>query len=279
MTINSAHSVPTIANSTDDEALGPDSGQERRGGTHRGTASSGERASSTHNESPDRRLANEHAVLLRSVTARVDKVIEAVAANRWPELELAALIDYLRSELISQTLIEERLLFVAADAESSAEAFSRLSRDHVRLRFALEALTDVAHENGRRDPQTLVAMLRDLLTQLTEHLIREQGTLSKYSSWLDWHQAVVAMERHPHAWYSLTHERVINLSDFPMGQAFAVLRPRIQQMQPGEQIELVSCEDPKVVCIRLLRDLDIVVRYLSEGPRTWRVTVTRRSGE
>jgi len=81
------------------------------------------------------RLAAEHADLLRNVVARADDMLATAATSRWPERELADLIDYLRSELITQTRIEEQLLFANAE-HSSSEAMSRLARDHVRLRWA-----------------------------------------------------------------------------------------------------------------------------------------------
>jgi uncharacterized protein (DUF2249 family) len=224
------------------------------------------------------RLAAEHADLLRNVVARADDVLATAATSRWPERELADLIDYLRSELITQTRIEEQLLFANAE-HSSSEAMSRLARDHVRLRYALEALTDFAGHRGRRDAQSLAATVRGLVTQLSEHLRQEREVLSRHAGDTAWQQAMDAMDHRPHAWYPLTHAPVINLDAFPSGQALEAVSPRVQQLHPGDQLELTGSADPKLLCSRLLRDQDIAVNYLVDGPQAWHVTVTRRTAE
>ena len=224
------------------------------------------------------RLAEEHALLLNQVAARADAVLEAGAAGRWPTRELADLIAYLRSELIGQTRTEESLLFTGADTDSG-EAFGRLARDHVRLRYALEALADAGSAQGSRGPEALAATVRGLVTQLTAHLSREAAILPHYATSVGWRQAMAAMEQHPHAWYPLTHAPVIDLDAFSAPQVIDAVTRRVQQLRPGEYVELIGSTDPQQLCRRLLRDRDIAAQYVTNGPKTWRVAVTRRARE
>lgn len=251
---------------------------ENEGGHLRRFRPSGETSPTPDDTKASQRLAAEHAVLLSDVVARTDDVLAEAATGRWPGRELADLIDYLRSELITQTRIEEQLL--STDVEiSSREAISRLARDHVRLRCALEVLTDSGGGAGRRDPQSLAATVRDLVVQLSEHLHQEREVLSRHANHDGWQQVIAAMEHRPHAWYPLTHEPVINLDAFSRGQEIEAVPPRVQQLRPGDQIELVGSADPRQLCSQLLRDKDLTVRYLDDGPQTWRVSVTRRPAE
>jgi len=248
---------------------------ENEGGHLWGFGHPGETAPDTE---ASQRLAAEHAVLLRDVVARTDDVLAEAATGRWPGRELADLIDYLRSELITQTRIEEQLLFTDVEI-SSSEAISRLARDHVRLRYALEALTSSGRDAGRRDPQSLAATVRDLVVQLSEHLRQERDVLSRHANHDGWQQAIAAMEHRPHGWYPLTHETVIDLDAFSTGRDIEAVLPRVQQLRPGDGVELVSSADPRQLCSRLLRDKDLTVRYLDDGPQIWRVSVTRRPAE
>lgn len=228
-------------------------------------------------EAPDR-LATEHADLLRNVIARADEVLTMAATSRWPGSELARLIDYLRSELISQTRIEEQLLF--ADPEgSSSEAISRLVRDHVHLRYALEDLTDCTGDHSRRDTESVAETVRGLVTQLREHLGQEREVVSQHANDTAWQQAAAAMEHRPHAWYPLTHSPVIDLDAFSSGQDLEAVPARVRQLRPGEQITLVGSTDPRRLCNRLLQDRNLTVRYVVDGPQTWQVTVTRRRAD
>ena len=87
------------------------------------------------------------------------------------------------------------------------------------------------------------------------------------------------MEHRPHAWYALTHETVINLDAFSTGQEIEAILPRVQQLRPSDGVELVGSADPRHLCSRLLRDKDLTVRYLDDGPQIWRVSVARRPAE
>ena len=66
---------------------------------------------------------------------------------------------------------------------------------------------------------------------------------------------------------------------FSAVQAIDAVGSRVRQLLAGEQVELVGRADPQHLCNRLLRDSDVVVRYLTDGPATWRVAVTRRPPE
>jgi hemerythrin-like domain-containing protein/uncharacterized protein (DUF2249 family) len=253
---------------------------ENEGGRLRSSGRSSEPPPARSRESdPPGHLAEEHALLLRNVVARADDVLATIAGDRWPRHELVELVDYLRTEVISQARMEEQLLFADAD-NSAGETFRGLTRDHVALRFALEALTDAARgDGGHRDLESLAATVRRLVTTLAQHLRQEQDVLLRHASDTGWQLAQTAMEQRPHAWYPLIHAPVIDLDALSPGQVVEAVRPRVRQLRPDEQIELVSGSDLQRLCNHLLHDGDVAVHHLCDGPRTWRVSVRRRPAE
>lgn len=227
---------------------------------------------------PRHRLAAEHELLLRDVVARADDVLARLDAARWPEHELAELIRYFQTEVIRQTRMEEQLLFARRGGSSDAE-FARLARDHVRIRYALEALTDAARVPGRRDQGSLAATVHRLVAHLAQHLLAERAVLSRHATDIGWQRALAAMEKGPHAWYPLVHAPVLDLDTFSARQMIDAVRPRVQRMRPDEQIVLVCRRDLRLLCRSLLRDDNVAVHHLDDGPRTWRVSVRRRRSQ
>jgi len=103
---NPTHPSPVLRCSADGLAVsGPELSWENEGGHLRAPRGCREMSSRPLDAEARNRLADEHALLLHQVAARADDVLAADAANRWPRLELAGLIDNLRSELIGQTRI------------------------------------------------------------------------------------------------------------------------------------------------------------------------------
>lgn len=224
-------------------------------------------------------LARESSVLQRDVVSRAHAVLEALAHNRWPQRELADLIDYLQCELVSQAIVVEQ---VPCSEESTAarDMFRTLTRDHVELRYRLESLTDQARHHDpadRGDRKLLAETVRSLVGDLSEHLDREQQTMAQVANRGDLERVMTAM--HPHAWYALTHGPVIDLDAFPPDRTMDAVRDRLLRLHPGDGVELVTTSDPKLLCTLLLRDTDVAVACLREGPPVWRVNVSRRLPE
>jgi hemerythrin-like domain-containing protein len=250
-------------------------GREIDGGLPRSRDRSTGTSLSSLSAEPSQCLAAEHELLLRAVSVRADHVLATLAAARWPEQELAELIRYLQTEVIRQTRMEEQLLFVRTGGPSDAE-FTRLARDHVTIRYALEALTDAARGCDHRDRRLLTTTVRNLVTHLAEHLRQERAVLSRHATDVGWQRALAAMENAPHARYPLIHAPVVDLDAFSPNQVFETIGPRIQRLRPDEQIVLVSGRDLRALCTRLLRDQNVAVHYLDDGPQTWCVSVCRR---
>lgn len=224
---------------------------------------------------PSQRLAAEHDLLLRAVIARADEVISALASSRWPTHELAELIRYLQSEVIRQTRMEEELLFTCTGSSSDAEV-SRLARDHLAIRYTLEALTDEARSRDHGDGKWLSGTVRSLVVLLDRHVRQERAILARHATDTGWRRALVAMQSEPHARYPLVHAAVVDVDELSLSQVIEAVWPRVRRLPPDEQIILVSSGDLRVICGHLLRDEDIAVRYLDDGPQTWRASVTRR---
>lgn len=256
-------------------ATDSESGWEREGWRLRAPESHAGTSLPSRCADPRQRLAAEHELLLRDVVARADDVLARLNAARWPEHELAELIRYFQTEVIRQTRMEEQLLFARPGGSSDAK-FTRLARDHVRIRYALEALTDAARDRGRRDQRSLAATVHQLVAHLAAHLLHERAVLSRLATDIGWQRALAAMEKRPHAWYPLVHAPVLDLDTFSTSQMIDAVRPRVQRLRPDEQIVLVCRRDLRLLCTYLLRDDNVAVHHLDDGPRTWRVSVRRR---
>jgi hemerythrin-like domain-containing protein len=250
---------------------------ENEGGRIRSSATPEAVSSARGNAELRRSLAAEHALLLRAVIERAAAVLAALDDDRVPKHELSELVDYLQQEVISQTRIEEQILFAAL--RPSDAAISALRADHVMLRYALESLTDAARETRRPEESSLVATIIGLVADLADHLRRERAILCRHATPAASQQAVAAMAERPHAWYPLTHAPVIDVDALPPHQVVRAIRPRIRRLRPDERVELVSRTDLQHLSIDLLRGGDVAVKHLDDGPLSWRLAVTlRRKG-
>ena len=218
-------------------------------------------------------LADEHGQLLRQVTVRAEDLMAAAAGGRWPAPELAALVGYLRSEILRQVTDEEILLF---PAYGGTRERGQLAYDHARLRAGVEVL-ELAAGNGGRSPAMLASAVTDLLRQLEAHLAAEETILAAPGR-RDSAPATTALGARPHEWYPLTEGTIIDLDALPPDQAVAAAVQRLLRLGPGEHVELRSASDPLLVWRRTDEVAPRRCRftYLENGPGRWRVQVTRR---
>lgn len=218
-------------------------------------------------------LTMEHAHLLTQVTDRARDVLRVAGQDRWPSRELTALAGYLRAELIRQVTDEERLLF---PAHETTPELSRLARDHARLRACVDTLAAAARERGTRSPAQLATTVRDLLTQLGNHLTTEQAILAAQDRPATSTSALGAC---PHHWYPLTEGPVVDLDALPADRLTEAIGDRLRRLSRGEQLDLCSSTDPSDLCDTLAAGHDDYgFTYLACGPDLWRVRVTHRLG-
>ncbi len=219
-------------------------------------------------------LTGEHRQLLTQVAVRAEGLMAAARAGRWPPRELEALTGYLRAEIIRQVANEETLLFPDCD---DVPGFSRLVRDHARLRAGVETLELMAR-NGGGSLATLATTVRDLLSQLEFHLATEEAVLGAGCGGGREAPATTALGAHPHEWYPLTEGRIIELDSLPAGQAPDAAAERLLRLGDGEHVELWSHCDPLPVWQRAdeLAPGRYGFVYLEDGPDHWRVLVTQR---
>ena len=219
-------------------------------------------------------LTDEHALLLEGVTARAEDVLSVVAEDRWPRRRLQALVGYLRSEVVRQATDEERLLFPECPPTSG---FARLKRDHVRLRYCVEALAKAAGDEPGWTAARLETTCRDLLAMLKRHLAVEEELLTTARTQPP-PPATEAVTGRSHAWYPLTEGAVIDLDALPGDHAADAIVERLLRLRVGEQVELRSGGDLREVWLRMDR-LDpggYGFVYLREGPPRWAMQVIRR---
>jgi hypothetical protein len=220
-----------------------------------------------------RTLVGEHELLLRQVTLRAEAVLAALP-RRWPRTELAALVGYLRAEVLRQAADEEWLLFPAGPVDAG---FARLGDDHLQLRRRVDLLAGAAAGGPDWTAERLAATVRDLIAQLKRHLTMEEslvaGAEAPYAA-----TATALLTGRRHQWYALTEGPVVDVDALPTGHAIAVLSERLLRLPVGDRIELRSGYDLGWIWRRLHR-LDpggFGFRYLREGPDRWTMQVTRR---
>jgi uncharacterized protein (DUF2249 family)/hemerythrin-like domain-containing protein len=218
-------------------------------------------------------LAEEHAQLLREVSARAEVLLRETAEDRWPILPLRELVDYLHLEVLQQVVDEEWLLF--RSAYHAPDELARLRREHLELRLAIDVLAQAAAGAGDLSPQQLAATTQDLLVRLEEHLAAEEKVLAVAG---EPRRATTSLSGHPHEWYALTRGPVIDLDALPSGPGLDAVLERLVRMKPGETVELRASIDPGPLWQRLCRadPGGYGIALLQNGPTQWRVEITCR---
>ena len=224
-------------------------------------------------------LADEHAVLLHEVRTRGGRVRAALSEGRWPDNEVAGLVDYLRYEVLDQAVTTERLLFPLIGKGLADSRVHRLVDDHLRLRDLADQLANVATANGARsEPDDLVELLDALDEFLDRHMRTEESLLSGTTS------AGVESLRRPfrcHLWFPLTEGPEVDLDVLPREFAHRAALERFSRLRPGEKLLLRSNRELDGLWNLLSsgRPGEYGWAYLEEGPERWRAELTRRASE
>lgn len=222
-------------------------------------------------------LREEHALLMREVTARAQAVITGVGEDRWPESQLRELLNYLHLEVLRQVLEEEWLLFRAV--RPASDQLARLRRDHLELRVAVEVLDQAAATAGSAEgmsPRQLSAITRDLLAQLEAHLAAEDELAIVGEA----APATASFGAQPHEWYALTEGPVIDLDQLAGQQGADATLARLERLRSSERVDILSSVDPSPLVQRLTATHPggYGITYLERGPNHWRVEITCRAG-
>jgi uncharacterized protein (DUF2249 family) len=220
-------------------------------------------------------LKDEHALLMREVSARAQDVTSAADAGTWPEAQLRELLNYLHLEVLRQVVEEEWLLFRVV--RHAAEDLARLRREHLELRLAVEVLDQAAatgDEPGGLSPKQLSAITQDLVAQLAAHMAAEDELAIAGET----APATTRFGAQPHEWYELIESPIIDLDQLPGQQGADAALGRLLRLKRSEQVEIHSSVDPSPMCQRLTAadPGGYGIAYLERGPQHWRVQVTRR---
>jgi len=194
-----------------------------------------------------RSLAEEHAVLLDEVRRRKRSVLAALGAGQQPRRELAALVAYLRYEVLDQAATEERLLFPATRPGTTHDAVHALATDHTHIRDVTDRLAECAAVDGSLGPPRA---LRDLLDELDEvldaHMRAEQSVLGGAPG--------VESLRWPfrcHLWFPITEGTDVDLDDLPTAFAHRAALDRLSRLRPGEDVLVRSRSDLQSLWVSL----------------------------
>jgi uncharacterized protein (DUF2249 family) len=221
-------------------------------------------------------LREEHALLMREVTARAEMVLREADEGRWPDAPLRELLNYLHLEVLRQITDTEWLLF--RTAHQAPDELARLRHDHLELRLAIDALTQaaaLADSTAGPSPLGVAAATRDLLAQLEGHFSAEQRLLTTTGNAAP---STASLGSQPHDWYALTEGPVIDLDQLPGEQGIDAALARLLRLAPDEQVDLRCSSDPSPLWQRLARadPGGYGLTYRERGPRRWRLEITRR---
>jgi len=229
------------------------------------------------NGSPAVTLAAEHAVLLHEVRRRCVAATDDVDvdADQWPTPALRRLLDYLYVEVLQQVADEEWRLF--RDWGHAPEQLAKLRAEHLRVREAVEALTDAAVQPEPCAAGHLRDLVAELLAMLREHFADEQTVLE--SEMQSAPPSTAALGSTPHEWYPLAEGPVIDLDDLPGPNGARVITARLLRLRPGEKVELDGTADPHPILQNLATTHPggYLVTVLQQAPNRWRVEVLCRS--
>ena len=228
---------------------------------------------------PVQLLTEEHALLLREVDGRVQRILEVLARGCWPDADIEALLAYLRYVVLDQAAHEEGLLYpLARNGTGTDSRLQRLSEDHAHLRDLTVAMADaLSAAPGSRDPEQLASTLLELTTALENHLREEVEVLTPATP-----VGVGVLRRPLHAssWFLLTEGDVIDYDRLPPAFAGWAAVERLTRMRPGEHLEVRSAHSLETLHVLLRRRGEAATfgwAYLEEGPETWRAEITRRA--
>ena len=222
---------------------------------------------------------DEHAVLLHEVSTRGRAVRAALSEGRWPDHEVAALVDYLRYEVLDQAVTTERLLFPLVGEGLADSGIRQLVDDHVQLRDLADQLANAATAKGdQAERDDLAELLGALDNFLVRHMRAEEALMSTTTS------VGVESLRQPfrcHLWFPLTEGPEVDLDVLPREFARRAALERFSQLRPGERLLLRSNRqlDGLWNALSCGRPGDYGWAYLEEGPNRWRAEVTRRAPE
>jgi hemerythrin-like domain-containing protein/uncharacterized protein (DUF2249 family) len=229
---------------------------------------------SAHTSGPS--LADEHAVLRQEVSVRRRRVLDALGEGRWPDDQIASLVDCLRYELLDQAVNEERQLFPRTSTGLCDARVRHLVDDHVRLRDLTAALADAADApQGSRDPAAVIALLDALDLTLDRHVRDEEQTLSEMAE-----AQVPGLGSHE--WFPLTEGPIVDRDSLPRGASADAVIERLTRMRPGERVEVRShspLADLEDAFVRRGMTSEYGWTYDEEGPHRWRAGVVRRRPE
>jgi uncharacterized protein (DUF2249 family)/hemerythrin-like domain-containing protein len=236
----------------------------------------GQSAAGSDHAAAQRRLADEHAVLLTEVRGREAGARAALGAGRWPGQEIQGLVDYLRYEVLDQAVTEERLLFPLTERGFADSRIHRLVDDHVQLRDLTHRLASAAAATGAdREPTELVALLGALDEFLDRHMRAEEELLSTTAS------GVESLRRpfRCHLWFPLTEGPEFDLDDLPPEFAIRAALERFARLRPRERLVVSSGTslDPLWSLVSSGRPGEYGWVYLEEGPERWSAELTRRA--
>lgn len=220
-------------------------------------------------------LADEHALLLHEVIVRGAAVTSQVNIDQWPVPALHRLLDYLYVEVLQQVADEEWRLFRTWGHDP--ELLTALRADHLRVRGAIETLTDAAVQPEPPPARQLSDLVAGLISTLGQHFAAEQVALHCDTETEP--PSTAALGSTPHEWYTLAEGPDIDLDELFGSRGVHVVMARLMRMQHGECLELHGMTDPGP----MLRQLASThpgsygFTYLECEPHRWRVVVRRRA--
>jgi hypothetical protein len=186
------------------------------------------------------------AQLIWQVSARSEVLLTDLRAGRPAGPALRALVGYLRGVVLTRITDEDRRL--VADAHQSPGLVRALRREHLQLREDVEDLAQALADGTTPRLDGLSIVVRRLVDRLDRHLSSEAAALGGQAAGTrpadEWADAV--------RWYPAVEGAVIDLDDAVCEEAEDAVLRRLEQLQPGEGVELRGDGDADRLCQLLL---------------------------
>ena len=227
----------------------------------------------------------------RELTERLTKRTTTLEEGR-PEVDLEALIAFLKHELLPHAQGEEQHLYPALNPiiQEHGTPTATMSVDHEFIGGyvrQIEETVQALQSAGHAERSTLQQRLRRLVLQLDRlfqvHLAKEERIylplLEQYVTQEDQQRILDGMHEAPTEDKPVADVQnviaTLDVRNIPPARRHPMIFGVFEALHPGTSFILVNDHDPKPLHYQLSVEHkgELVWEYLEEGPETWRVRV------
>ncbi len=209
----------------------------------------------------------------RELYAKLNALIPEELPEAEPQVDPAAVVRFLREELLPHAAEEEREVYDVIDALSGApfRATESMRLDHVAIGAGVDRLSSLV--------QAMESASEDERAALTRRFRREADRLG----------AIIRLhfEKEERAYLPLLEQRegaepaeteVLDVREVPPARRHELIFEKFACLRPGQSFILVNDHAPRPLYYQFQAEHhgEFTWEYLEEGPFVWRVRIGRR---